>query len=195
MKINERYSEKNIAKQNFEYFKRKVKNNSRFSRICDVDSLLLRDLDLFFYNCYQAPTFMDGFGQNCMLLNEAEFFDGYCSNTTIDFEGKYHWYKKDAMLDWYRVVIVQYMHYHLIERCQKGITTTCTNPYETFYNYLLNDFVIHQIPRMIFDESKKRYVPYEQSKSFIADSELRLKDEILAIKKLVPPKDRYKYYR
>lgn len=80
---------------------------------------------------------------------------------SVDYD--YHWYKKSVMLDWYKTVIVQYMYYHLIERCKKGITTCCVKLNETFYNYFFNDFVIHQIPRMIFDNDKKMYVPYKQS--------------------------------
>lgn len=171
------------------------------------------DLDLFFYNCYQAGTFMDGFGQNCMSLNKSEFYQKFCkekklyqrkanetekeyherTNRLLKYD--YHWYKKGLMLDWYKTVSVQYMYYHLIERCNKGITTCDLKPYETFYNYLLNDFIIHQIPRMIYDESKKIYVPYEQKHFLVPDSELRLKEEIQAIKKLIPLNERKKYYR
>ena len=48
---------------------------------------------------------------------------------------------------------------------------------------------------MIYDNTKKMYVPYEQNQFLISDSELRLKEEIQAIKKLVPKNERAKYYR
>lgn len=209
--------EERFAKEQYEYFKKRVENDAKYTkeygRITDVDNRLLRDLNMFFYNCYQAPTFMEGFGQNCKILNEAEFYEKYCKgkekyqkqqNETNQqynerfnqfFKYDYYWYKTKIMLDWYKTVIVQYLHYNLIERCKKGITTCTLNPNETFYNYLLNDFEIHQIPRMIFDSDKKMYVPYSQSEFFIPDSELRLHDEIQTIKKLVPLKERSRYYR
>lgn len=62
------------------------------------------------------------------------------------------------------------MHYHLIERCEKGITTNNLRPNETFYKYLLNDFTIHQIPRMVYDNTKKMYIPYEQNSFLIPNS-------------------------
>ena len=193
-------SEKSFAKERYKYFKQMIEHNAdktrEYGKSDNVRSKLLYDLKFFFYNCYQAPTFMDGFGQNCMILNMSEFSEMYCEGRyrrNIDCD--YHWYKKNTMLDWYKTVIVQYMHYHLVERCKKGITTSDFKPNETFYNYLLNDFEIHQIPRMIYDNDKKMYVPYIQNEFLIPDSELRLKEEINAIKKLVPLKEREKYYR
>lgn len=171
------------------------------------------NLEIFFYNCYQAPTFMEGFGQNCMILNQSEFYVKYCegnkryqqlSGESLEayherhrrlFDYDYYWYKKRAMLDWYKTVIVQYMHYHLIERCAKGITTSDVHPNETFYNYLLNGYKVHQVPRMIYDSAQKRYIPYAQNSFLIPDSEIRLGEEIQAIKKMTLPSERAKYYR
>lgn len=48
---------------------------------------------------------------------------------------------------------------------------------------------------MNYDEDRKMYVEYNQSDFLLPDSEMRLKDEIQAIKRLVPIKDRAKYYR
>ena len=146
------------AQDRIKYFKKQLEYRAdlakKYGISKNVDSRFIVDLELFFYNCYQADTFMDGFGQNCMSLNEPEFYQKYCKGKKIyqrdanetdeqyrernnrHFKYDYHWYKKDLMLDWYKSVIVQYMHYHLIERCQKGITTSDLTPYETFYNYL-----------------------------------------------------------
>ena len=68
------------------------------------------------------------------------------------------------------------------------ITTSSFKIYETFYNYLLNDFTIYQVPKMIYDGDKKMYVMHKQNEFFIPDNELRLKEEIQSIKKLVPKK-------
>ena len=191
--------EKWLSQEWRNFFEKEIKRLVKYpSDKNDVYSVFEADLNKFFYNCYQADTFMDGFGQNCMSLNESEFCQKFCNGTNRFSKFPkyyYHWYKKRLMLDWYKTVIVQYMHYHLVERCNKGITTCSLKPYETFYNYLLNDFTIHQIPRMVYDFINKRYIPYEQNKILIPDSELRLKEEIQAIKKLVPLNQRSRYYR
>ncbi len=209
--------EKWYAQNRIEYFKARLEYttyfNQKYGPKKDPYIKFTNDLDRFFYNCYQADTFMDGFGQNCIALNKTEFYQKYCSTKNIYtkkseeteeqyherhnrlFEYDYYWHKKNLILDWYKTVIVQYMQYHLVERCQKGITTSNLKPYETFYNYLLNDFTIHQIPIMIYDSTLKKYIPYEQNQFLVPDSELRLKEEIQAIKKLVPLKERSKYYR
>lgn len=200
-----------------EYFEERLKHILDLKRKYGVKEnpydIFQEDLDIFFYNCYEADTFMDGFGQNCMALNKNEFYQKFCKysklyqrkiNETEEqyrerhnqlFEYDYYWYLKHLMLDWYKTVIVQYMHYHLIERCKKGITTSDLTPNETFYNYLLNGFTIHQIPRMMYDNIKKMYVPYEHSKFLVTDRELRLQEEIQAIRKLVSKNELYKYYR
>lgn len=193
--------EEYFSKENSTFFKEQLEYNSRitqkYGKNNDVNVKLKRDLELFFYNCYQAQTFMDGFGQDCTIFNAYEFYQqcGCIEKSTGVKQAKYYWYKKGMMLDWYKTVMVQYMHYHLIERCKKGITTSDLRPNETFYNYLLNDFEIHQIPRMVFDNDKKMYVPYVCNEFLIPDSELRLQEEIQSIKRLVPLKERSKYYR
>lgn len=170
----------------------------------------VHDIEMFFYNCYQADTFFDGFGQPCMYLNEYEYFSQYDialyqiqenedeamkKQRKLLEEFDYIWYKKKLIMDWFKSVVVQYLHYHSIERCGNGITTSDLTPYETFYNYILNDFTIFQIPRMIYDPAAKIYVPYQQNPFLVPDSELRLQEELQAIKKLVPKNERWRYYR
>ncbi len=192
-------SQRTIAKENFEFLKKIISDRKPycFPSFADENAKikLREDLYEFFYNCYHAETFMDGFGQNCMILNEVEFHEKCKKGNVIDSESDYYWYRKRVMLDWYKSVIVQYIHYHLIDRCEKGITTSNLRPYETFYNYLLNDFKIHQIPCMTFDPEKKKYVQYSQNEFLIPDSEIRLREEIKSIKRLVPLEERSRFYR
>ncbi len=198
-------------------FKEKIEHSAdlakKYGTTKDPYTKFQNDLDIFFYNCYQSDTFMDGFGQNCMSLNKPEFYYFFCKNRKIYEKGDdeteeqynerhkrffnydYHWYLKYLMLDWYKTVTVQYMKYHLIERCKKGITTCDSRPNETFFNYLLNDYTIHQISPMIYDDKRKMHIEYKQNPFLVPDSELRLKEEIQAIKKLVPLNERSKYYR
>ena len=169
------------------------------------------DLNIFFYNCYKAGTFRKGFGQEYSILSVSDFEKSFLSGkyhklfneTEEEFnnryksflESDYFWYKRNLIYDWFKVVVVQFLHYHLIERCEKGITTSDLTPYETFYNYLLNDFTVHQIPRFVYDNSKNKYVICEHNSLIVSDRELRLKDEIQSIRKLVPLNERYKYFR
>ena len=48
---------------------------------------------------------------------------------------------------------------------------------------------------MIYDDKNKKYVEVIPNDFLISDSELRLKEEINSIKRLVKKEDRYKYYR
>lgn len=180
-------------------------------------SRLEQELIQFFYNCYQNDSFMKGFGKNYYIMNEEEFYHSpYYQNVLKKYpkkegedDSRYNWripvryqfdsmywnYKMSVILNFFKDVLVQYLGYHSIERIPRTITTSEMKIYSTFYNYLLNDFTIHQIPRMIYDEDRKMYVEYSQSEFLLPDSELRLKGEIQAIKRLVPIKDRARYYR
>lgn len=200
--------EKDLSAHYREFFKKR-KNDTiefykKYGKTKNPRVMFVDDMETFFLNCYQASTFANGFNQDTQVLNQSEYYDLFFSKRQEDYSKEsigsivssdYKWYKKRLMLDWYKTVIVQYMHYHLIERCNKGITTSDVKPYETFYNYILNDFEIHQIPRMIFDSEKKMYVPYMRSEFLIPESELILKQELDSIRKLVPLCERHKYYR
>lgn len=176
-----------------------------------------QDLIEFFYNCYQNESFMNGFGKNYYIMNEEEFYHSpyyqnilkkYPKNEGED-DSRYNWripamyqfdfmywnYKMRIILNFFKDTLVQYLGYHSIERIPRTITTSEIKIYSTFYNYILNDFTIVRIPKMNYDEDRKMYVEYNQSDFLLPDSELRLKDEIQAIKRLVPIKDRAKYYR
>ncbi len=91
--------------------------------------------------------------------------------------------------------MIQCLGYHSVERVPITIATSSFTIYETFYNYLLQDYTIFQMPKMLFDQKEKKYIQQNPNEFFLQDSELRLKDEIEAIKKLVPLEKRTKYYR
>ena len=118
-------------------------------------------------------------------------------------------------------ILVSHLGYHSVEsNCYKTITTSSWNIYEKFYNYLLMDYSIQQISRFYYDKEKEIYVErplieehfynekdeqgniidtksvYMNIRDYLtSDRELRLKDEIQAIKKLVPINERSKYFR
>lgn len=76
--------------------------------------------------------------------------------------------------------------------------TICTskfNIYETFYNYLIMDYNVQIVPKRIFNEEKGVFIDYKYNEFLVPDSELRLKDEIISIRKLVKKDERYKYFK
>ena len=76
--------------------------------------------------------------------------------------------------------------------------TICTskfNIYETFYNYLIMDYNVQIVPKRIFNEEKGAFIDYKYNEFLVPDSELRLKDEVTSIRKLVKKDERYKYFR
>ncbi len=81
-------------------------------------------------------------------------------------------------------------------RTPRIITTSYNNINERFYNYLLMEWAIHKIPRYVWNDSLLRF---EQEPAYIeffqSEKENILGEEIKSIKKLVPLKDRYKYFR
>ena len=76
--------------------------------------------------------------------------------------------------------------------------TICTskfNIYETFYNYLIMDYNVQIVPKKIFNEEKGVFIDYKYNEFLVPDSELRLKDEVTSIRKLVKKDERYMYFK
>ena len=75
------------------------------------------------------------------------------------------------------------------------ITTSYNNINERFYNFLLMDWAIHKLPRYLWDEKEQKYIEEPVIRDFYQnDTEEIMKKEIASIKRLVPKKDRYKYF-
>lgn len=92
--------------------------------------------------------------------------------------------------------MVQACNYDAIEsQLYRVITTSKFNIYETFYDYILHDYKIFQIPKKVYDESLEKYVDYKQSEFLVSDKELRLKDELESICRCVPLEKRDRYCR
>lgn len=182
--------------------------------------LLKYNLLSFFFNCYQNDSFVEGFGKDCSIMSRDDFeekvysfidaererlyptkeeedYMRYWDRIPLyyDFNFQYDLYRKQLKLDKFKDAMVQYIGYHYVARTPRTIYTSEFNIYETFYNYLLNDFTIIRLPKMIYDDINKKYVEVRPNEFLISDSELRLKDEINSIKKMVKKDDRYKYYR
>ena len=203
----------NSLNDSFSWYREKGLAISKFD-------IMDRDLLEFFKNCYESDTFNKGLGKHIRLMcsyqfSERDFAPIYAECLKLypkkenetpeqykrrtpfyyhqDFQ--YRDYLENQLLDLLKETLISYLGYHSVERIPRTITTSEFKIYETFYNYLLNDFNVFQIPKMIYDPDKKIYVEQKQNQFFVPDSEIKLKEEIQSIKKLVPRNERYKYYR
>ena len=93
-------------------------------------------------------------------------------------------------------VLVMACNYDSIESAlYRTITTSKFNIYETFYDYILHDYKIYQIPKQIYDKKQGKYIHWSLPDYMISDKELRLKMELESICKTVPLEERDKYRR
>ena len=86
-------------------------------------------------------------------------------------------------------------YYNYLEN-PRIISTTNNNINERFYNYLLMDWKVHQLPKYIFNKNTKRFEIQSVSTYFFRSHQDEIcEKEIQSIKKLVPLKQRSKYFR
>lgn len=75
------------------------------------------------------------------------------------------------------------------------ITTTKINPYEFYFNYLIMEYDIVQIPKVIFDNKKQTFIiTYTNEYSIASHYDKKYKEEADLIKRKVPYSERYKYF-
>lgn len=121
-----------------------------------------------------------------------------CENGRFDFSevtvipnNEENWIGRDVTL---KSVLVQACNYDSIEsQGYRIITTSKFNIYETFYDYILHDYKIFQIPKKVYDKNLQKYIELKQSIWFMSDKELRLKAELESICKHVPLEERNQY--
>lgn len=77
----------------------------------------------------------------------------------------------------------------------KTILTSKFNPYETFFNYYLMDWDIQVIPKKNYNFDTQMFEEYKLDEFLIPDSELRLKEELISIKRFTKLQDRFQYFR
>ena len=105
-------------------------------------------------------------------------------------------YVEDYNCSMLKDVLVQACNYDAVEsQLYRTITTSKINIYETFYDYILHDYKIYQIPKNVYDEELQKYVDYSQPEWMISDRELRLKEELDSICRNVPLEERRQYVR
>jgi hypothetical protein len=140
----------------------------------------------YFINCYKSSL-------TKIESKEWEDYNSDLSQVIGQFTDNQIHYGRYLLL---KEILVQACNYDAIEsQLIRTIITSKFNVNETFYDLLLMDYKIFQIPKKVYDEKEGKYIVWTQSDFFISDSEERLGKEIQAIRKQVPRNERYKYFR
>ena len=96
----------------------------------------------------------------------------------------------------YQDLLIQFIGFDKIEtQTRKTITTSRTNIYEEFFNLLIMDYEIKQIPKLIFDEENQHFRWINQNEFINAGINRECEKDIQLIKKYVPYKDRHLYFK
>lgn len=177
----------------------------------------------FFEKCYSKRDFFYSLGKVIKIHNDITFFNKYKNLLGDDYHTKrefYYNYCIVALMSYFKDIMVQYLGYDSIERAfpecdlniinnlydnsngyvfsnnPRTITTSCTNPNERFYNWLLMDWSIKRIPKMLWNEVEKRYIQEDSIMNYYqTDQEMILGKEIESIKREIPKKYRKEYFR
>lgn len=207
----------NQLQPKIDYYRTRV---AEYGLYDDPYNILDNDILEFFYNCYSNELFSVGFNGDNTIMTTNEFYEKcfrpiderrkrlyprqpdeddyryWCHVPPFyNLEDAYRQYKLKRIKEIIKDVMIRYLGYHYVARVPRTIYTSNFKIYETFYNYLLNDYTIYQLSKMNYDINQRRYVEQMQNEFLISDSELRLKQEIQSIKRLVPINERSKYYR
>lgn len=142
----------------------------------------------FYLVCYLINVYRS----NNAIYNRNDGFVDFSKVTGIP-NIEENWIGRDVTL---KSILVQACGYDSIEsQVYRTITTSKHNIYEIFYDYILHDYKVVQIPKKVYDENLQQYVDWYQSEWFLSDKELRLKDELKAICNKVPLEERDQYCR
>ena len=89
-----------------------------------------------------------------------------------------------------------YVSHGYTEAPYKVIFTSCTNPNERFYNWLLMDWIVQRVPKMIWNEGEQRFVQESALMDYYqTEKEIILGKEIQSIRRKVPKQYREEYFR
>ena len=172
-------------------------------------------LMLFFEKAYSNNTFFETVGRKFSIENPDSVREKlrrkYKECDEYDINDLYQNSVKKQLLSYLKDVCVQYLGYDSIERFKpdgkpiiitdnydfldnpRVITTSYRNVNDRFYNYLLMDWIVNKQPKYRFNNSTNMYEL--DNNYYISENEEMLSKEIESIKKYVPRKDRYKYFR
>lgn len=174
---------------------------------------LQNDLMEFFKKAYTNKDFFKSIGMTFVV----DSFDNYIEKQKGEIAKKmentwfsnykernfYNDYQIKQLMSYFKDIMVQYLGYDSIERrlkigtkSFKVITTSSNNINERFYNWLLMDWNIYKVPKMIWNEKENKFVKERQILSlYQTEKEEILGKEIESIKKEIPKQYRKKYFR
>lgn len=203
---------------------KEVERNNQRTTFHDEYDILKHDLIDFFGKCYSNKDFFYSLGRVISVPSEEEIrtvFDKELEwrdqKEQLEFIRDYYTYN---LMNSFKDILVSYLGYDSIERAKEmpiedmiffdyihaqsngyeflehpSIITSCNNPYERFYNYILMDWKIQIVPRMIWDIIEKKFRESTISRLHLSDNEERIKEELEYIKSKKPLKDRYPYLK
>lgn len=178
------------------------------------------DLAHFFEKCYSNKDFFRSLGRIIAVENRYDICQKYNKKDSWKQHEFYYEYCLIQLMSYFKDIAVQYLGYDSIERAiaeydlvqinniqsasngytfasnPRLITTSCPNPNERFYNWLLMDWQIQRIPRMLWNEEDQRFIEENTiTKYYQTEKEEILGKEIESIKKQVPKEYRKQYFR
>lgn len=177
-------------------------------------------LSLFFKNAYKNKRFFDSIQRKIIIENpnivkkRLKHRNPGISDEQLKLV--YHDYLRKELLSYLKDICVQYLGYDALERFNHNgteieipyyyedfdfratpriITSSCSNPNERYFNYLIMDWIVNILPRYYYNDKSGVYEKSDFNMFYQSEKEKRLGQEIQSIKKLVPLKERYRYFR
>ena len=188
--------------------------------LSDEYSKFRYQLLLFFKKAYANRNFFETIGRKIEVISEKDFIlkNNWLQNRNLrEKEMFYREYLRLELMQYFKDIAVMYLCYDSIERFSPNgkpieitplnkdikfnffqnpriITSSYPNINERYYNYKLMNWVIHRLPKYNYNEQTKLYEKYNFSTFYQSENEQKLEQEILSIKKLVPLRERWKYF-
>lgn len=116
----------------------------------------------------------------------------FCDDSV--FDERNHWDKMfiRASFD----MLIQFIGFDKIEtQLSKTITTSKSNIYEEFFNLLIMEYNVVQLPRLVFDEETQHFRWIYPNEFINSGINRECENEIKLIKKYIPYEERYKYLK
>lgn len=185
-----------------------------------LDQELEYKLMQFFLKAYKNKSFFDTIGKKIVVENRDTVRNTIKSripnidDNSLQFLSFNH--LKKELLSYFKDICVEYLGYDSIERFDinrklikipesnhnyflenpRIITSSYPNINERFFNYLIMNWHIRRVSRFRYNEITEKYEEEDSSSIYYqSDNEQALQEEIRSIKRMVPIKERYKYFR
>ena len=183
------------------------------------------DLLRLFVNAYKNASYIKSIGKITRVDNQSTIEEKLKKEYSLDEDDTHlllvllEKTVSKELLSGFKDICVQYLGYDSIERFDlKGnkivipkkdedydsmfyssprvITSSYKDVYDRYYNYLLMDWSIYQVPRYKYNEETGIYEKEEEIiNPYREEQDLKKMEEIQSIKKLVPIRERIKFFK